>query len=131
MDMGLRRRVESRLSCFQPEGRPNTKDILSYSKNHQIHVDRYKHDVYMSLTDDPFMKAIVTKELGKTRFHACERFSRCNEVNYNDPSVVYINMVNINCENWKLYRDQTKAQIDSGTFPTFLVSFILVMGNIS
>ncbi|KLO11494.1 hypothetical protein SCHPADRAFT_891560 [Schizopora paradoxa] len=100
------------------------EDVLkavSRAFGQKIHVDRYKHDVYTSLTEDPFLKAIVTKERGKTRFHACERFSRCDEVKHDDPSVVYVNMVNIDCEKWKQYRDQTKAQIELGNFPTFLL----------
>ncbi|EIW74524.1 hypothetical protein CONPUDRAFT_169911 [Coniophora puteana RWD-64-598 SS2] len=46
----------------------------------QIHVDRYKYELYAHLSADPFLARILTRDEKSTCFHACERFARCSEV---------------------------------------------------
>ncbi|OJT12075.1 Protein artemis [Trametes pubescens] len=88
----------------------------------QIHVDRYKHGLYSHTTGDPFLTSIITKDGSSTRFHACERFDRCEHVRVNGreshtPSghhVVYVNPVNMSTAGWDQYRKQTRAQLTRG-----------------
>ncbi|TFY61855.1 hypothetical protein EVJ58_g4248 [Rhodofomes roseus] len=100
----------------------------------QIHVDRYKHGVYSNLAGDPFLKRIITMDAASTRFHACERFNRCEHVNVDGnggraptaaanagPSlsttgkhVVYVNPVTMGTAGWELYLKTTKEKIKSG-----------------
>ncbi|KAF8999333.1 beta-lactamase-like protein [Cyathus striatus] len=44
-----------------------------------IHVDRYKHTI-LSRLSDPFLRSIITRDGTSIRFHACERFGRCDAV---------------------------------------------------
>ncbi|KAG5653171.1 hypothetical protein H0H81_002013, partial [Sphagnurus paluster] len=92
-----------------------------------IHVDRYKYSVYQH-NSDPFLRAITTQDPSSTRFHACERFSRCEHVavddepgesQYNSTSrlgkrVVYINPVNMGSQSWELYIKDTKVRLSRG-----------------
>ncbi|KAL5482499.1 hypothetical protein ACEPAI_9093 [Sanghuangporus weigelae] len=99
------------------------EDILkgiSRTFQSKIHVDRYKHDVYSNLSDG-YLRALVTQDIKSTRFHACERFSRCDLVRNEDPCVVYINPVNISAENWALYLAKTKAQLERGEWQSLLL----------
>ncbi|KAH9936509.1 uncharacterized protein B0H18DRAFT_1206791 [Fomitopsis serialis] len=100
----------------------------------QIHVDRYKHSVYTSITGDAFLKHIITADAGSTRFHACERFNRCEHVSVDGnggraptaaanagPSlssagkhVVYVNPVTMGTAGWELYVKDTREKIQSG-----------------
>ncbi|KAI0793527.1 beta-lactamase-like protein [Abortiporus biennis] len=43
----------------------------------KIHVDRYKSSIFSHLTSDPYMRSIITTNEDETRFHACERWKRC------------------------------------------------------
>lgn len=87
----------------------------------KIHVDRYKHEVYTRLSDQQ-LRENVTLDVKGTRFHACERFSRCGLVRYDDPGVVYINPVSMTATNWELYYIHTLTLLESGEMPSFLVS---------
>ncbi|KAI0819253.1 hypothetical protein BC628DRAFT_1423974 [Trametes gibbosa] len=88
----------------------------------KIHVDRYKQGVYSHISGDPFLTSIVTKDGASTRFHACERFDRCEHVRVNGREshtttghhVVYINPVNMGTALWDLYRKQTHEQLARG-----------------
>ncbi|KAI0657242.1 hypothetical protein C8Q70DRAFT_1046208 [Cubamyces menziesii] len=88
----------------------------------KIHVDRYKHGVYSHLIGDPFLKSIITKDSVSTRFHACERFDRCEHVRVNGREshtptghhVVYVNPVNMGTTAWEQYLKQTKEQLLRG-----------------
>ncbi|KAH9851733.1 hypothetical protein C2E23DRAFT_895639 [Lenzites betulinus] len=88
----------------------------------KIHVDRYKHGVYSHITGEPFLTSIVTKDGSSTRFHACERFDRCDHVRVNGREthtasghhVVYVNPVNMGIAAWDLYRKQTGEQLARG-----------------
>ncbi|KAL0946208.1 hypothetical protein HGRIS_012467 [Hohenbuehelia grisea] len=95
----------------------------------QIHVDRYKYSVYTRLSD-PLLREIVTREETTTRFHACERFERCEQVDVEEipfggrryhncisktgNRVVYVNPVTMSSENWALYLADTKAKLVAG-----------------
>ncbi|KAE9387923.1 hypothetical protein BT96DRAFT_454671 [Gymnopus androsaceus JB14] len=47
----------------------------------RIHLDDYKYKVYSRFISDPLLRALGTTDPDETRFHACERFSRCRHVN--------------------------------------------------
>ncbi|KAF8194687.1 hypothetical protein BJ912DRAFT_1141510 [Pholiota molesta] len=91
----------------------------------RIHVDRYKHSIYQSLSD-PFLSHIVTPDPSSTRFHACERFHRCdfvavdNDLSYSNATssmgkrVIYVNPVNMEKAKWAEYLEDTKNRLRSG-----------------
>ena len=89
---------------------------------HQIHVDRYKHTVYCSLKYEAYMRTIITRDASSTRFHACERYNRCERVKVNGQAshtptgnhVVYVNPVGMNKAKWEAYLEETKAQLGRG-----------------
>ncbi|EPT05368.1 hypothetical protein FOMPIDRAFT_1111639 [Fomitopsis schrenkii] len=112
------------------------EDILkavARSFNSQIHVDRYKFGVYNNISD-PFLRRIITSDAASTRFHACERFSRCEHVSVDGkgghtptaaakatPSVsisgkhvVYVNPVTMGTADWRLYLKETQMKILAG-----------------
>lgn len=111
------------------------------SRSSQIHVDRYKFGVYNNISD-PFMKRIITSDAASTRFHACERFHRCEYVSVDGnggrapttaanaiPSVsvsgkhvVYVNPVTMGAEEWQRYMKETGAKIQRGDIVNHLVS---------
>ncbi|KAG6856996.1 hypothetical protein H0H87_011090 [Tephrocybe sp. NHM501043] len=92
-----------------------------------IHVDRYKCSVYQHISD-PFLRSIVTQDPSCTRFHACERFNRCefvavdddpeqqkyNTISHLGKKVVYVNPVNMGIQSWALYINDTKARLSRG-----------------
>ncbi|KAF9461155.1 beta-lactamase-like protein [Collybia nuda] len=95
----------------------------------QIHVDRYKFSIYHHISD-PFLRAITTKDPSFTRFHACERFHRCEYVavdkedgsgdfysnctSHMGKRVIYVNPVTMGSESWDLYLRDTKARLIRG-----------------
>lgn len=103
----------------------------------QIHVDRYKHNVYSHVSGDPFLRSIITRDAASTRFHACERFDRCEYVDAprEDPSsakaapsinasarhVVYVNPVTMGLAAWELYQEETKSKLARGETVNILV----------
>lgn len=135
MDAGVRGYIQSgraRVRC------PGTSHIflssnVSLNDSHpysvQIHVDRYKHGLYSHTTGDPFLTSIITKDGSSTRFHACERFDRCENVRVNGreshtPSghhVVYVNPVNMSTAGWDQYHKQTRSQLARGERVNVLV----------
>ncbi|KAI9066819.1 hypothetical protein FKP32DRAFT_1565004 [Trametes sanguinea] len=88
----------------------------------KVHVDRYKHGIYSHITGDPFLTSIITKDGSSTRFHACERFNRCEHVRVNGREshtpaghhVVYVNPVNMGTAAWEAYVAQTREQLLRG-----------------
>jgi DNA cross-link repair 1C protein len=86
----------------------------------QIHVDRYKHSIYSHLSHEELSRAI-TRDMSSTRFHACERFDRCEVVERLEKSVVYVNPVPIGSEDWSQYLDATKEKLKYGEEVTSLV----------
>lgn len=56
-----------------------------------------------------------------TRFHACERFDRCEAVERSGKSVVYVNPVPMGSEDWSRYLDATRAKLEYGEEVTSLV----------
>ncbi|KAI0086911.1 hypothetical protein BDY19DRAFT_859766, partial [Irpex rosettiformis] len=88
----------------------------------KIHVDRYKYAVYSHLAHEPFLSSIITRDEGSTRFHACERFNRCSEVEVDGRAshtrsgahVVYVNPVSLSGVAWTSYLKETKQKLTSG-----------------
>ena len=88
----------------------------------QIHVDRYKHGIYSRLKGAPFLRTIVTRDEKSTRFHACERFNRCDHVNVKGRNshtdygahVVYINPVTMGALSWQSYVSETSKLLRGG-----------------
>ncbi|KAH8831054.1 beta-lactamase-like protein, partial [Flagelloscypha sp. PMI_526] len=90
-----------------------------------IHFDRYKTGVFLSLKNEPHLKSLIAGKNVKTRFHACERFCRCDDVSVNDvPAgqprkthsvtgnrVIYINPVNMTPTRWSEYIVDTKVML--------------------
>lgn len=73
---------------------------------------------------------ILTKEGASTRFHACERFDRCEYVQVDGRAshtekgthVVYINPVNMGSDKWKAYVQDTTDKLTKGARVDHLVS---------
>lgn len=89
-------------------------------KNPQIHVDRYKHCIYSHLSHEGLSR-IITRDISSTRFHACERFDRCEEVEGRGKSAVYVNPVPMGSEDWSKYLDTTRDKLKYGEQVTSLV----------
>ncbi|KDQ51247.1 hypothetical protein JAAARDRAFT_211212 [Jaapia argillacea MUCL 33604] len=92
----------------------------------KIHVDRYKHSIYMAISD-PCLKSIVTRDASSTKFHACERFDRCEHVaeetdtqhskekgKSDGKHVVYVNPVTMGVSGWSLYLSEMKDKLKKG-----------------
>ena len=90
------------------------------STTSQIHVDRYKHSVYFHLSHEE-LSTVVTRDMSSTRFHACERFNRCEEVERLGKSVVYVNPAPMGSEDWGQYLNTTKEKLKYGEAVTSLV----------
>lgn len=86
----------------------------------QIHVDRYKYEVYTNISD-PILRQLVTRDPTSTRFHACERFDRCDAVRPDDPSVIYINPKGLGYDNWNHYMAKMRVVFKKGERPSHLV----------
>ena len=86
----------------------------------QIHVDRYKHSIYSHLSHEGVSR-IITRDMTSTRFHACERFDRCEELERLGKSVVYVNPVSMGSEDWSQYLDTTREKLKHGEKVTSLV----------
>ncbi|KAI0770085.1 hypothetical protein C8Q74DRAFT_1201832 [Fomes fomentarius] len=95
----------------------------------KIHVDRYKNGVYKHITGDPFLHSIITTDEYTTRFHACERFERCDHVRVHGREshtsgrqhVVYVNPVNMDVESWARYLANTRELLRTGKVPSILL----------
>lgn len=59
--------------------------------------------------------------MSSTRFHACERFDRCEEVERLGKCVVYVNPVPMGSEDWDHYLDTTREKLKYGEEVTSLV----------
>ena len=59
--------------------------------------------------------------MSSTRFHACERFDRCEKVERLGKSVVYVNPVHMGSEDWGQYLDATREKLKYGEEVTSLV----------
>lgn len=117
------------------------EDILkaiSRAFRSQIHLDRYKHGIYTNISD-PVLRTIGTRDDAATRFHACERFDRCDYVAVADPHrpttsrsrkghrLVYVNPVTMDAARWTNYLQETKIRIARGEVITNLVSLFLLL----
>ena len=107
----------------------------------QIHLDRYKHGIFKCLSD-PFLRRIATSDPAATRFHACERFDRCDHVAVDDEvgkarkvisrlgkRVVYVNPVSMDEEKWDEYLTEHKALLEKGETPSVMVSIALSLAR--
>lgn len=83
-------------------------------------MDRYKYDIYAHLSDASLASAI-TRDASTSRFHACERFERCEIVPKSDSEVVYVNPLRMSHERWIAYLNDTKAKLQAGQKLTHLV----------
>ncbi|KAH7101295.1 hypothetical protein BKA62DRAFT_192624 [Auriculariales sp. MPI-PUGE-AT-0066] len=88
----------------------------------QIHVDRYKHSIFMRASD-PFLKSLVSLQPDVSRFHACERHDRCSSINFppKTESVVYVNPVDMTVERWETYQMDVQRRLKGGEALTNLV----------
>ncbi|TRM64151.1 hypothetical protein BD626DRAFT_456611 [Schizophyllum amplum] len=106
---------------------------IAQAFNAPIHFDRYKYNIYTHISDY-FLRAIATLDAGATRFHACERFDRCEEVAVDDEAghprnvvsrtgkrVVYVNPVNMEEDKWNEYLTEQKAALEAGKGPNVLL----------
>lgn len=88
------------------------------------HVDDYKNSIYRAFqSEDPFLKSIVTTDEDyETRFHACEKLSRCDKIKdlqtyrieeqngkEKHKFIVYVNPEELGVEAWEKYFRETKA----------------------
>ena len=83
-------------------------------------MDRYKHCVYSRLPHEGLSR-IITRDMSSTRFHACERFDQCEEVERLGKSVVYVNPVPMGTGDWGQYLDTTREKLKHGDEVTSLV----------
>ncbi|KAF8526751.1 beta-lactamase-like protein [Gautieria morchelliformis] len=81
--------------------------------NSKIHVDRYKFDIYSGISD-PFLKSLLTLDAVSTRFHACERKDRCDQVGSGTTGVVCINPISLSKIKWVDYFRKTRVSIQRG-----------------
>ncbi|KIM77746.1 hypothetical protein PILCRDRAFT_825184 [Piloderma croceum F 1598] len=115
------------------------EDILkaiSIAFKSKVHVDRYKYSIYRHISD-PFLRALVTCDPSSTRFHACERFCRCeyvavengtskdkdgkySSVNKEGRTVIYINPVTMGERRWSSYLADMKERLRKGEVITNL-----------
>jgi DNA cross-link repair 1C protein len=97
--------------------------------------------VYTHISD-PFLRSIITLDASSTRFHACERFNRCEHVDTDDgnrnvgtsgrvrhgtvsktgKSVVYVNPVGMSIQRWEWYLRETRTLLERGEVVNSLVS---------
>lgn len=119
----------------------------------QIHVDRYKSSIYTHLYSDPLLGSLCTLDAASTRFHACERFNRCefvdvdesapnvskgpaaaeqnmrggkqrNSTNKTGERVVYVNPVSsMSAERWQAYLADTRRKLTNREEVNCLVNF--------
>ena len=89
--------------------------------------------VYRHLEFDTYMKSIITRDETSTRFHACERFDRCKQVEVDvrashtrsGAHVVYVNPVTMGVDAWEEYQAEVKLRVQNGEEVHNLVSPVL------
>jgi DNA cross-link repair 1C protein len=86
------------------------------------------------------MHSILTRDATSTRFHACERFDRCDDVNTDQKkaygnadeisygaisktgkNVIYVNPVRMSVQRWDSYIRETKELLNRGESMNVLV----------
>lgn len=92
----------------------------------QIHVDRYKGEIYQ-YSDDPFLQRIISRSQD-LRFHACERFNRCPAVIKDSKHVVYVNPVMMSSDAWRVYKLEIMQLLVDGKRVTEIVSLVSMQG---
>ncbi|KAJ7457182.1 hypothetical protein B0H11DRAFT_1925119 [Mycena galericulata] len=102
---------------------------ISRAFRSRIHLDRYKHSIYTNISD-PLLRTIGTRDEATTRFHACERFERCDYAAAAGPHqsrsqkgkpLVYVNPVTMDAARWNTYLQETKLRIARGEVVTNLL----------
>ncbi|WVQ80268.1 hypothetical protein IAT38_002373 [Cryptococcus sp. DSM 104549] len=92
------------------------KEVARYF-DEKVHVDRYKHAIYTAVKSDPFLLGCTTIDASASRFHACERFAKCEfcrrfedgskTPKYNlDKRIVHVNMVEEKQAGWDLKKGE-------------------------
>ncbi|KAF7982266.1 hypothetical protein HWV62_29509 [Athelia sp. TMB] len=101
----------------------------------KIHLDRYKYGIYQRISDQTLNRLASSNP--DTRFHACERFSRCphvavengtakdkdgkySSVNAEGKTVVYVNPVVMGEKKYAEYMEDVQAQLQRGEVVTNL-----------
>lgn len=97
---------------------------VPYAMCAQVHVDRYKKAIFAGLTSDPLLDAVTTIDPYITRFHACERFNRCECVPATDREMIYVNAVECPIASWDIWRAQTYQELLEGNIVKSLVSIL-------
>lgn len=112
--------------------------VLALTSHDKIHVDQYKHSIYKKISDSD-LQNLASQDPDCTRFHACERFSRCHavavengttkdqygrysNVNVEGKTVVYVNPVVMGKQKWAEYIEEVKTLVRRGETITNLVS---------
>ncbi|GJJ13465.1 hypothetical protein Clacol_007719 [Clathrus columnatus] len=73
------------------------------------------HDLLSKVrVPDHFLRALLTCDPDVTRFHACERFNRCELVGAGPSDVVYVNPVTLSRSKWQAYYAKTIASFERG-----------------
>lgn len=98
----------------------------------QVLVDRYKRGIYNAIQSDPFLAQCTTEDADSTRFHACERWFRCDMCKNGKDSgkgrlVVQVKMVEVCSTAWDEYEQQFLVNLGNaargeGPWPTEIVS---------
>lgn len=111
--------------------------VMLDADDNQVHVDRYKRNIYTAVKSDPFLLACTTLDPLASRFHACDRRSKCSECRrfnkqgqpvYNlDKRVVHVNMVEIKTAAWAIQQEAflgqlARAATGEGDWPFNIVS---------
>lgn len=89
------------------------------------------------------MQSVIEGDPASTRFHACERFDRCEYVdaprgnttakkvhpsmNSSARHVVYVNPVSMSISGWDAYQKETKAKLARGEVVNILVCALSLM----
>lgn len=114
MDLGIRRHPQGRRRRIRDQGMDLITSAKAQTKLHsQIHVDRYKYSVLTSLSDND-LQSLGTRDETSTRFHACERFDRCDHISHHEQTVVYVNPVLLGVTAWEAYLHQTVNRLEAG-----------------
>ncbi|KAG8901010.1 hypothetical protein FRB99_005602 [Tulasnella sp. 403] len=92
---------------------------MHFDQPPKIHLDKYKYRVYTGLSN-PMFQYIFTQDGASTRFHACDRFNRCEHVPIEGEHIVYLNPSDMSHLRWEAYLGEQLEALRAGTVPTSL-----------
>lgn len=105
------------------------------ASDNQVHVDRYKRSIYGAVQSDPFLLRCTTMDPKATRFHACDRYNRCEQCDSRKSfaakkPAVQVTMVEVKSAAYELHqqeflRELNQAALGEGQWPREIVSQIL------